>query len=128
MSDYDYPDADAIPSSNPKPAMTDHAQVDVAEQVIRDVHKELPEVWLGGRQRYVLVEAITKALTQTHAAGRWEGLEDLADKLESEVKYEASDEAYDNEVGKDGDGTSYNQGVMACIKWIRAKVKEAGHE
>jgi hypothetical protein len=33
-----------------------------AEQVIRDVHKELPDVWLGGRQRYVLVEAITKAI------------------------------------------------------------------
>ncbi len=47
--------------------MTDDTRgrrVEVAEQVIRDVHKELPDVWLGGRQRYVLVEAIEKALAE----------------------------------------------------------------
>lgn len=71
-------------------AMTDPAQVDVAEQVIRDVHKELPEVWLGGRQRYVLVEAITKALTQAHAAGRREGL-DLAVKIADMIRAKAKE-------------------------------------
>ena len=35
-----------------------------AEQIIRDVHQELPDAWLGGRQRYVLVAAIAAALEQ----------------------------------------------------------------
>lgn len=52
--------------------MTDDTRgrrVEVAEQVIRDVHKELPDVWLGGRQRYVLVEAIEKALADAERRG-----------------------------------------------------------
>lgn len=51
--------------------MTDLRAVAIerAEQVIRDVHKELPDVWLGGRQRYVLVEAIADALADAERRG-----------------------------------------------------------
>lgn len=83
MSDEHYPgEADEAAQAEADCAMTDHAQQDVAEQVIRDVHKELPDVWLGGRQRYVLVEAIAKALTQAHAAGRRAGLEELEGQID----------------------------------------------
>lgn len=54
--------------------------VEKAEQVIRDVHEELPEVWLGGRQRYVLVEAIEKALL-TIEREVWERLQEYLDEL-----------------------------------------------
>lgn len=42
--------------------MTDAARRERAEHAIRDVSKALPDVWLGGRQRYVLVEVIVTAL------------------------------------------------------------------
>lgn len=47
--------------------------------------------------------------------------DEAAKGLENHVVYAPSDEAYDNEVGKDGDGTSYNQGVRAAIAWIRSQ-------
>lgn len=52
--------------------------------------------------------------------------EEAAKGLEEQVKYGPSDEAYDNEVGKDGDGTSYNQGVQAAIRWCRQQFHDDG--
>lgn len=49
--------------------MSDATRRERAEQVIRDIHKELPDVWLGGRQRYVLVEAIANALADAERRG-----------------------------------------------------------
>ncbi|MHB1098120.1 MAG: hypothetical protein ACYCZR_01070 [Burkholderiales bacterium] len=71
---------------------------------------------------------IASDTTQAHAQGWRAGMEESANGLENEIKYAQEDEAYDNEVGRDGDGTSYNQGVAACIQWIRAQAKEAGHD
>lgn len=50
--------------------------------------------------------------------------DEAAKGLDAHVVYGPSDEAHDNKVGKDGDGTSYNQGVRAAIAWIRAQATQ----
>ena len=48
-----------------------------AEAVVDTVKAELPPIWLGGRQRMVLVDEITQALT----TARWEALREAAERL-----------------------------------------------
>ena len=43
--------------------MSDLTQRQRAEAVVDTVKAELPPIWLGGRQRMVLVDEITQALT-----------------------------------------------------------------
>ena len=48
-----------------------------AEAVVNTVKAELPPIWLGGRQRMVLVDEITQALT----AARQEALREASDLI-----------------------------------------------
>lgn len=58
------------------------------------------------------------------AAQRAAVLETVAVGLREDVLYCIEDEAYDNKVGKDGDGTSRNQGVNAAIRYVLMQAKE----
>lgn len=51
------------------------------------------------------------------------GLEMATDGLTNDVRLDKDEEVRDNEVGKDGDGTSYNQGIDMCIKWCCEQAK-----
>jgi hypothetical protein len=75
MSDYDYPDADAIPSSKPKPAMANHAQRVLCEAFTVKMLTCLARHDRTVDDNYKLAHDF---YTQARAAGRREGLEALA--------------------------------------------------
>jgi hypothetical protein len=82
---------------------------DEARAVIDTVKAELPSVWLGGRQRMVLEDAIAAALTDAKALG-----------LEEAAKL-ADDEMVDADATREESDIAYNCACRDICKVIRAR-------
>lgn len=79
-----------------------------AEAVVDTVKAELPPIWLGGRQRMVLVDEITQALT----TARQEALRDVQDEIERFIDYSGGCV-----------GTKNNLEVVAVNRFIELTVR-----
>lgn len=113
--------SDPIVDANKKvqPAMTDHAQV--AEQLIEQMgnYPGVGEHFRGEWRAYYKqdIDLLMKALTQAHAAGRREGLEEAVELADT------------HECGSGDDFMCQRMNCASIIAGlIRAKAKEASHE